>query len=177
MEITYALGALMLIIGEKADSIAEGIQKCTEALWSGLAYEKLLALVRAQGGNVDVIEQLSKAPSPAYCLEVKAQRTGQIAGFSTREIGVLAAELGAGRMKVEDVLDKSAGITLRKKLGERVDGGEVVAEVYGADTRKVQVAAAKFPALFTIADTYAGPPPRIRTVVDDAGERAWDPNS
>ncbi len=177
MEVTYALGALMLIIGEKAGSIAEGIQKCTEALWSGLAYEKFVALVDAQGGDVGVIEQLSKVPGPAYCLEVKAHQTGHIARFSTREIGVLAAELGAGRMKVEDVLDTSAGITLHKKLGDRVVGGEVVAEVYGADARKVQTAATKFQGLFTIADTYAGPPPRIRTVVDDVGERAWDPNS
>ena len=47
MEVTYALGALMLMVGGKATTIEEGTRKCEEAIWSGRAYERFLALVQA----------------------------------------------------------------------------------------------------------------------------------
>ncbi len=175
MEVTFALGALMLVAGGKAGSVAEGIRKCEEALWSGRAYEKFVELVRAQGGDATVIERPTKISPPAHTSEAKAERSGYVTGFLTREIGVLAAEMGAGRMKVDDVLDLSAGMTLRKKLGHSVERGEVLAELFGADRRKVELAAGKLPSLLTIADSPEEIPPRIRAMVDDSGEHAWDP--
>ena len=50
MEVTYALGALMLVAGGKALTVREGLRLCEEAVWSGRAYEKFLELVRAQEG-------------------------------------------------------------------------------------------------------------------------------
>ena len=177
MEVTFALGALMLMAAGKAVSVPEGIRMCEEALWSGRAYEKFVALVHAQGGDITVLERPSNVPPPAHTNEAKADRKGYVAAFSTREIGVLAAEMGAGRMKVDDRLDLSAGMTLRKKLGDAVERGETLAEVYGSDRAKVERAAGKLPSLLTIADSPGDIPPRIRAMVDGSGEHAWNPGS
>ena len=176
MEVTFALGALMLFEAGKVSSLTDGIKRCEEALWSGRAYEKFVDLVRAQGGDATVIERPSTIPPPACTMEVKAETGGYLSAFSTRKIGVAAAELGAGRMKVDDVLDMSAGITLRKKLGDAVNRGEVLAEVYGADRTKVVIAARRLPALITVAEGPFTPPPRIRSMVDRSGEHPWHPN-
>jgi pyrimidine-nucleoside phosphorylase/thymidine phosphorylase len=42
------------------------------------------------------------------------------------EIGTAAMLLGAGRETKEDKVDHSAGITLKKKVGDRVEKGDVL---------------------------------------------------
>ncbi len=173
MEVTYALGALMLMAGGKATTIGEGIRRCEEAIWSGRAYEKFLALVRAQGGDVRVVENTASVPSPRYTRQIKASRGGFVGSFLTREIGVLAAEMGAGRMRADDVIDVRAGMTLRKKLGEPVEAGEIIADLYAEDSSKLQMASARFPALVKISDTRPVVGPRIRSFVDRSGPSPW----
>jgi pyrimidine-nucleoside phosphorylase len=177
MEVTYALGAVMLVVAGKAPSLAAGIRMGEEAIWSGRAYAKLLALVRAQGGDASLLERVGEAPRPAASAEARADRAGFVAAFATREIGVLAAEMGAGRMHVDDRLDMSAGITLSKKLGDKVDAGGVLATLYGADPVKVGTAAGRFPSLVVVSQDPVVTTPRIKALVDRDGVRPWTPGS
>ncbi|HEX9006169.1 MAG TPA: thymidine phosphorylase [Bacteroidota bacterium] len=174
MEVTYALGALMLVVGEKASSVAEGLRRCEEAVWSGRAYEKFLELVRAQGGDTSWIESPAQAPPPRFSREVKAAGAGYVASFATREVGVLAAELGAGRKKVDDQLDIRAGITFRKKLGDPVGASEPLATLYADDQAKLDRAAAVLPSLMALGPEPVPLPPRCRTVVYAGGEEPWE---
>ena len=52
MELTYALGGAMVMLGNKAATIDEGIEKCKAAIRDGSAWKKFLAMVKAQGGDV-----------------------------------------------------------------------------------------------------------------------------
>ncbi len=173
MEVAYALGALMLVAGGKALTVREGLRLCEEAVWSGRAYEKFLELVRAQGGDASFLEHSSRYPRPACTAEVKASCSGYLGAFLTRDIGVLAAEMGAGRMHVDDVIDRKAGITLRKKLGDAVEEGETVALLYADDRGKLERAARAFPSLVMIAPEPVNVGPRCRTVVRTGGEEPW----
>ncbi len=174
MEVTFALGALMLVAGGKAASVSEGLRFCEEAVWSGRAYEKFLELVRAQGGDTSWIESPSRAPAPRFTHEVKASAGGFVRSFATREIGVLAAEMGAGRKKVDDRLDMRAGIAFRKKLGDPVKVGEPLALLYADDREKLGRAASAFPALIGIGPDPVTVPPRCRTLVFAGGEEPWE---
>jgi pyrimidine-nucleoside phosphorylase len=173
MEVTYALGALMLVAGKAVTTVGEGIRRCEEAIWSGRAYEKFLQLVNAQGGDAQAIERFRDTPPPRHSEEIRAPRAGVISGFRTREIGVLAAEMGAGRMRADDVLDMRAGMTLRKKLGDAVAAGDVIAEVYAGDEGKVAMAASRFADLVLIDDTPPVIPPRVVSFIDAAGVTPW----
>lgn len=63
-------------------------------------------------------------------VEYRARESGYLTAIDARKIGLAALCLGAGRQKKEDVIDPAAGIILRHKLAERVETGEVLAEVH-----------------------------------------------
>ena len=46
--------------------------------------------------------------------------------------------IGAGRATKEDEIDHAVGIELKKKVGDKVEKGEVIAEIYFNDEKNVQ---------------------------------------
>jgi pyrimidine-nucleoside phosphorylase len=60
---------------------------------------------------------------------LKSSASGYLAGFDTREIGLISVALGAGRLQTNDPVDHQAGIILRKKIGDRVTTGDVLMEI------------------------------------------------
>ncbi|MDD5491444.1 MAG: thymidine phosphorylase [bacterium] len=123
-ELTLALGAEMLILGKKAGNTREAIKILQDLIINGQALDRFYLLVKAQGGKV---HQLPKAKST---LEIKTSASGYVGGMDTREIGLVAAMLGAGRQKKEDAIDYSAGIILHKKIGDMLRPGDSLASIY-----------------------------------------------
>lgn len=173
MEVTYVLGGAMVHLGGKASSIEEGIRACESAIWSGRAYEKFLELVRVQGGEVSYIENPARYPEPAYSLPVNSAAHGYITGFETRQIGVLATELGAGRMSVDDEIDPKAGILFQKKTGDRVDNGEMLAIIRTDKQPKDKPWAERLAALISIGPEPPKRKPMVISMVDGEGVKPW----
>lgn len=173
MEVTLVLGGAMVKLGGKAATIADGMALCRSAIWSGKAYEKFLESVRRQGGATDVLERPAKYPQPAATSDVLSQCDGVVVRFETRRLGVLAAELGAGRLKADDIIDPKAGIVLFKKLGAPVRQGEPLARVMGdrADAVK-RVAAAVGSCIHCAPEAIPGRP-TISDMVDKHGKQGW----
>ncbi len=78
MEVAYVLSGAMVYLGKKARSIEEGVEKCRRAIEDGSAYRKFIDLVRAQGGDVNAIENLESYPLSNYLLEIKSSEKGFI---------------------------------------------------------------------------------------------------
>jgi pyrimidine-nucleoside phosphorylase len=173
MEVTYVLGGAMLWIGRKAESIEHGMRLCKDAIWSGRAYEKFLEIVSRQGGDTSVIEQPHRYPSSRHQTDVRSTMTGYITGFDTRQIGLLAITLGAGRMKVDDVIDPRAGIILHKKIGDRVERDELLAVLHTDRSDAAVHAAHVFRQHVRIAAERVRPPDRVRSFIDGAGVKQW----
>ena len=57
--------------------------------------------------------------------------------INAEQVGMASVRLGAGREKADDMLDYGAGIVLKKTVGDAVQKGEVIAELYGASAEKV----------------------------------------
>ena len=106
---------------------AEADQKVRNALSSGEAYEKLKEWIGAQGGDTAYLDDPSLFPAPAYSCDVKAEKGGYITSMDAEEIGLASVMLGAGRETKEQAIDYSAGIILRKKPGDKVEEGDVLA--------------------------------------------------
>ena len=68
-----------------------------------------------------------------YSHQVLAPNGGYINKVNTEGYGVSALLLGAGRNKLGDKIDYTAGIILNKKTGDRVEKGEVIATLYAND--------------------------------------------
>ncbi len=142
MEVAYVLSGTMVYLGKKAKSIEEGIEKCKKSIADGSAYHKLLDLIRAQGGSVDAIENLERYPLPKFAMEIKSSEQGFIGEIDSFELGMTNISLGAGREKMDDIIDMKAGIVLKKKVGDAVDIGDSLAVFY-TDREDVLTAARK----------------------------------
>ena len=99
-----------------------------EALSSGAAYEKLGALVRAQGADPDALEDLELS---SHLREVTAPRDGHVARLDALGVGRASVALGAGRQRKDDPIDFGAGVELLVRVGDRVEAGQPVARLYG----------------------------------------------
>ena len=130
MELTYVLAGAMLVLGKKAATFKEGEDMGREAVKNGKAYGKFLELVKAQGGDMRAIENLEQYPISKSSPEVKATEDGFITGIDSLEFGLTSVELGAGRRRIDDAIDPKAGILLKKKVGESVTRGEVLATIW-----------------------------------------------
>ena len=53
-----------------------------------------------------------------------------------RVFGKISVNLGAGRVKKEDSIDKAVGIMLNKKISDEVKKGDILAFIYANDEDK-----------------------------------------
>ncbi len=108
----------------------EARPKVLKVLEDGSAFEKLKAMVSAQGGDTAVLDDPSLFPDPQYSHEVKSPRGGFISHMNAEQVGIASVVLGAGREKKGDPIDYKAGISLLKKTGDKVTEGDVIAVLY-----------------------------------------------
>lgn len=160
-EITYRLGAEMLVLGGAAADVEQARSMLESAVATGAAAEKLQALIAAQDGNPDVVEDLSLLPQPPDFVVLEAPRDGYIAECDARRIGVAGIHLGGGRLRKEDEVDPAVGIWVFAKEGERVEQGQPLARIGWRDGAKLGAALEVLETAWTIADEPTDPKPLI----------------
>lgn len=94
-----------------------------------MALNKFRELIVAQHGDPSIIERKEELLSNKT-VEFKSTENGYIETIDALKIGVAASRLGAGRETKEDVIDLFVGIDLHKKIGDRVQKGDVIATLY-----------------------------------------------
>jgi pyrimidine-nucleoside phosphorylase/thymidine phosphorylase len=130
---TLELCAEMLVLGGAAADRAAALARVQEAIASGRALEKLLAICAAQGGDPRALEDPGRLPRAPGRREVPAPRGGTVTAIDAQEIGLAAMSLGAGRARVEDRVDPAVGIVLERKVGDVVAAGEPLAVLHHGD--------------------------------------------
>ncbi|MBQ2848809.1 MAG: thymidine phosphorylase [Clostridia bacterium] len=110
----------------------------------GSALKKLAEMVTLQGGCSDYIFDTTLFTRAAYECEITAWESGYISYMNAEGIGAVCVELGAGRLRKEDVIDPSAGIILHKKTGDRIEMGEKIAVLYYSDEKLFENAKQQF---------------------------------
>ncbi len=172
--VTLALGAAMLKAVGKIQQLHEGVKQLEKLLDNGAAWQKFLEVVKAQHGEVDVVEHPERYPKPRHTLAVKAAQSGYIAQIDARALGHLSMTLGAGRVEVNHKVDPLAGMTLHKKVGESVAAGETLALLQSSTVAFDENIATSVQQSFVIADHAAAPPPLLIAMLDEAGRHAID---
>ena len=152
MEVTYALGVEMLLMGKVERTPAKARQRLENALSSGLAAEKFEQIIEAQGGNPKVVEDASGLPQ-AQAVEVYAtKQTGVVTRVEPRTIGRAIVAMGGGRTTVEDTVDPTVGFVITVKPGDRVLAGEPIASVFARDPAGIQIGFDALARAITIGD-------------------------
>ena len=139
----------------------ESEKRVLESIRSGAALAKFREWIKAQGGNDEFVDNPEALGTAKYITEYKAQGSGYISFMNTEMIGKAAAALGAGREKTTDSVDHTAGIVLRKKTGDAVRSGDVIAVLY-TNEEASEIEAAR---LLSEAITYSAEKPAEESLV------------
>lgn len=126
-ELCLVLGSKMLLAAGKAASDVDARAQLQSVIKNGDALRLFGELIKAQGGNAEVIANPDLLPRAQYQIEVPAKQSGYVSEIDADEVGVAAMLLGAGRATKEDVIDLSVGIVLCKKIGDYVKEDEPLA--------------------------------------------------
>lgn len=125
-DVARQIASYMIYLGKKADTLEKATELVNETIHIGNALKKFEEFIEAQGGNPSITSDYSILPTPTKHYELKSDKTGYISGIKALSIGLSAMKLGAGRKTKEDELDYSAGISLKKQMGDFVKEGDVL---------------------------------------------------
>ncbi len=140
LRVIKVLGAEILRIGGRAKNLEEGQEIVEQTIQNGSGLAKFAEIVRAQGGNPEVIENFNLLPQASVRLGITLEDSGYVKSIKAKQVGMLASFLGAGRLKKEDKIDLSVGIKLWKRVGDYIDKGELVGEILANSQEKAEEA-------------------------------------
>ncbi|MBO4733404.1 MAG: thymidine phosphorylase [Clostridia bacterium] len=158
------LSSLMVSLA-RGISVSEAEKICIDTLISGAAYEKFTEWISKQGGDISYIENTNRFKKSRYSLDVVSTEDGFITTMNTEAIGEISCILGAGREKVDDTVDYSAGIIINKKTGDRVSKGERLCRLYTDKNQALTNAAALYYKAVTVGKTKPDVPPAIHSII------------
>ncbi len=149
-EVVLELGSNMLKLAGKGNDLEENKRKILENIQNGKALEKFKELVKNQGGDISYIEDTNRFEKTKYILPVTLEKEGRVKEIKAEEIGKLSVFLGGGRIKKEDKIDKAVGITLNKKIGEKVEKEDIVAYIHANDEEKAKEAVRRLKNIYVL---------------------------
>lgn len=130
LELVLELGSRMVVMGQQAASLAEARAKLEQTIADGSALARFRAMIKAQHGDPNVVDDYSLMPHAKHQIEYPAQKDGVIAKLTADEIGMASMLMGGGRQKADDQLDYAVGIELHKKIGDSVQKGESIMTIW-----------------------------------------------
>jgi thymidine phosphorylase len=130
-KVVLALGAELLLVGNLAADQSVAEEMLEHALTSGKAAEVFSKMVVGLGGPSDLLENHDvHLPKANHLTEVKAVRSGTISAIDTRDIGLTVVELGGGRMRADQSIDYSVGLTEFVELGQKIAKGDTLCVIH-----------------------------------------------
>lgn len=140
LDVSLILGAHMLISAGISSSIDECKKLLSENIINGKGISKFRELIVQQGGNPCIIDDYSLLPKSKFKLCLNSDCSGYITSMNTAEIGRASLETGAGRCSKNDKIDFGAGIIIHKRIGDKVNEGDLLAEIYSESEDKCKEA-------------------------------------
>ncbi|MBA0051194.1 thymidine phosphorylase [Streptomyces sp. AJS327] len=162
-EACATLARLMLQSADPALCGRAADARVARALAGGDAYDRLLTWVAAQGGDPRVLERPALLPAARKVTPVTADRSGWVTAVDPRAVGMAAVHVRAGRLSHHAPLDHGAGVRVVRRVGDRVEAGEPLAELH-ADGGATERAARLLAGAFTVGGERPAPPPVIHRV-------------
>ncbi len=162
-ELSVLLAARMLVVASLESDEAAAVARVRGAIASGTGVESLRRIIANQGGDPRVIDDYSRLPAATDETPVRASRSGYVAGLEAEAIGRAAVALGAGRARLDDVVDPGVGIRVLATVGSEVTDGDAVLLVRHRAGRGMAEAQRLLAGAIRVNDH----PPRSRPIVVD----------
>ena len=125
-DLSVQLAARMLVLSGVSPDASTAVRRVREVLGSGEGVEKFRQVIENQGGDPRVVDDYKRMPSVSDEQTVAAPRDGYVGELQAERIGRAAVALGAGRAKLDDLVDPAVGIHVERPVGSAVRQGDVV---------------------------------------------------
>ncbi|MBI4084669.1 MAG: thymidine phosphorylase [Candidatus Levybacteria bacterium] len=140
---------LELCLKDSSDTLKRTVKKnygnsmgwATHLLYEGLAWEKMQEIIKAQGGNPSIDSEDLKPGK--HALHIIAIKSGTVRKIHSKNVTILCKILGAPK-------EKRAGMYFSKKIGDKVEKGDILYTLYSQNEGSVKEAkesTAHFPAI------------------------------
>jgi pyrimidine-nucleoside phosphorylase len=161
IEVTFALGAEMLVLATLA-STREGARAMMDAaVGSGKALRKFEEIIDAQGGDDGVINDPLRLPQARHRSEFTAPREGVVQSVDPRAVGYGVIALGGGRRNMEDKVDPSVGFVITAKPEDRVLKGQPLATIFARSKKDLETARSVLQQAIVISESAVPPLPLV----------------
>ncbi len=142
-----------------------GDPRAADLLRSGAAWDIFCRMTEAHHGDVSALEDYERMAMGARVTELVADRSGVVEQLDAMDIAMAAFGLGAGRERADEPIHPGVGLVLRKKRGDAVAAGDVLAEIHHAQ-RGLEQAQALTRRAFVIGDGPAEAVPLVLETVE-----------
>ena len=133
VEVSRELTALMFLLGGLDANLEVARGRFDQVLGSGAALGKFAEIVAEQGGDPAVVEDYARLPQAQFQDSVVAWREGHITRLEAEALGYASMRLGAGRERLDSIIDPAAGLVFEKSVGDPVQAGERICALYAND--------------------------------------------
>ncbi len=164
--VALTLGAHILRNAGVVSTVEAGVRHLEEKIRSGEGLRKFAEMIAAQGGDPRVTEDTSLLPHAPKRIELRADKDGWLGSIVTSDVGNAAKLLGAGRERKTDELDLSVGLIMKKRVGDRLRRGDVIAELHVGEKSDSVGAYNLLKGAITISDAPVLKPRLIHAVVE-----------
>ncbi|TCI25182.1 pyrimidine-nucleoside phosphorylase [Exiguobacterium sp. SH5S4] len=162
--IALTIAGHMAVLGEFYKTFDEAYADLERRMSDGHALEVFRQFVAAQGGDASLVDDVTKFPQAKFETTFVAKTAGYVESIIADEVGVAAMLLGAGRATKDDLIDFAAGITLEKKVGDKVEAGDVIA-VLRSNIEDMSSALERMDHAYTIGATQPEARPLVHAVI------------
>jgi pyrimidine-nucleoside phosphorylase len=133
LTVSVELASRMLVLAGASPDRTDAERRVRAVIQSGSALEKFRQIVETQGGDPRIVDEGGRMPAADRHEVVRAPRPGYLARLDAELVGRASVALGAGRNRVEDVIDPGVGIMVRARPGDAVAEGDPVLELLYRD--------------------------------------------
>lgn len=131
VQLSAALGGVLLVDAGLVADVQEGADKIVAALRDGRAAERFGRMIAAMGGPLGFVDDWARLlPEPNVIREVQATTSGYVTEIDGEMLGLSVVALGGGRQIESDVIDPAVGLSGLVRLGEKVERGTVLGVIH-----------------------------------------------
>ena len=161
-DLTAALGGEVLALGGLAADAQDGAARIEQALESGAAAEWFGRMVAAQGGPSDFVERWpDRLPAAPVMREVPALDDGYIVQIEGEALGNAVVGLGGGRLRHDDRINPSVGLSDMIGLGEEIGAGVPLCMVHATSEDAADAAVKAVQTAYRVGTSAPDEPPLI----------------
>ena len=138
-DIVFATCIQMLRLSGRKESDKELENQIWDTINSGRAFDKFVQLAQRQGGDASYLYDLNKLEKAPIIIPVISNKNGWVKELNAEKVGKISIDLGAGRTKKDEDVDRRVGIILCKKIGDKVENGDCLAYIHANSEENLEL--------------------------------------